>query len=144
MLYGTNASGLAWTSPQCHFTLSPSLSPSLHLSMSLALSASFPLTITTVRRNRRGLSLNVKPGCANGGLSCSGHRENKVRERHVGGKRGKKAESTPLHTALTSILSVLLTCNRIAERTSRSRKKHDRERQTVILSLPRLSHSVHA
>lgn len=124
-----------------------SLSPPLHLSRSLARSASFPLTIspiTPVWRSRRGLSLNVKPGRANGGLSRSGHRENKVRERHVGGERGKKAESTPLHTALAPILSVPSTSNRIAERTSRSRKKHDGERQTVILSVPRLSHSGHA
>lgn len=76
-------------------TLALSLSSSLHLSMSLALSASFPLTITAAWRNRRGLSLNVKPGCANGGLSRSGHRENKVRERHVGGKEERK--QNPLH-----------------------------------------------
>lgn len=75
-------------------TLTPSLSSSLHLSMSLALSASFSLAtslIATVWRNRRGLSLNVKPGCANRGLSCSGHRENKVHQRHVGEKRGKES-----------------------------------------------------
>lgn len=85
-------------------TLALSLSPSLHLSKSLALSASFPLaisTVTTVWRNRRGLSPNVKPGCANGGLSCSGHRENKVGERHVGEKEGRK--QNPLHFARLSL-----------------------------------------
>lgn len=95
--------GLDISPPPLH-TLALSLSPSLHLSVSLALSASSPLAISiiaTAWRNRRGLSLNVKPGCASGGLSCSGHRENKVAERHVGGKEERK--QNPLHSIRLSL-----------------------------------------
>lgn len=121
-------------------TLLLSLCSSLHLSMSLTLSASFPLAnsiITAVWRNSRGRSLNVKPCQAKRSLSCSGHHENKVCKRHVEKKKeGKKAKSTPLHTALTSILSVPLTCNRIAERTLRSTKNMiGRDRQLSLLCL---------
>lgn len=40
MLYGTNASGLAWTSQQCHFTLSLSAALFLYVSLSQCISRS--------------------------------------------------------------------------------------------------------
>lgn len=63
MLYGTNASGLAWTSWQYNFTLfffSPS--PSLYVSLSLSISYSPSISITTTPawRKRFGLGLNTQ------------------------------------------------------------------------------------
>lgn len=111
-------------------------SPTRSASFSLATS----ITTAAVWRNRRGSSPNVK---ATSGSHARATMKIKSAKDMFG--VGEKAKSTPLHTALTSILSALLTCKRIAGRTSRSGKKiHDRERQTVILTLPGLSHSAHA
>lgn len=120
-------------------TTSHSLSLPLYFSMSLYLSVSFSLTIsiitTTVWRKRCGLGLNVE-SCrpSHDCLSRLGHHGNKVCEEKRGG--GKKTKSTPLHTPLTSILFVRLTCKRIAERMSRSKKKEiGKDRQLSLLCL---------
>lgn len=123
MLYGTNASGLAWTSPQCHFTRFVS-----HLSLVL------PVSLTRhLHHNHDGVEEQawIRPKRErHGGQTAASHARATMKiksAKDVGGwvaeKKGKKAKSTPLHTALTSILSAPLTCKRIAERTTRSGKK---------------------
>lgn len=65
MLYGTNASTLAWTSQQYPSTLSPSLLLSLYASLSISFSLSITIMTTTVWRKRCGLGLNVE-SCRSG------------------------------------------------------------------------------
>ena len=136
MLYGTNASGPAWTSPTMPLhTFGPSLS--------LCLPLVLPVVARHLHQNHEGVEEQAwtepkRESHVGAGrrLSCSGRHGNKVSR--------SKIHSAP-YTALTSILSLPLTCKRIAERRSRSGgKNHDRERQTVILTLPRLSYSEHA
>lgn len=143
---------LPWTSQQYHFILSLSTAVRL-LCLSL-----YPWKLLARRLHHNHDSVEekvwIRPKCrvmsaepwlpASHAWATMEIKSVKKRMEEGGEKKNnnKKTKSTPLHTPLTSILSLRLMCKRIAERMSRSKTRKQREwrRQTVILALPRLSH----
>lgn len=139
MLYGTNASGLAWTSQQYHFTLS--LSPALFLYVSL----SNKFFAHHLYHNHNSVEEEVWIRPKRGVMSPkpwlpASHARSTMEIKSVKGRKGeknhKKTTSTSLHTPFTSILYMRLTWKRISEKMSRSNKKEiGKDRQLSLLCL---------
>ena len=116
------------------FTLSLSLPPSC---VSLSITFSLSIAIITAWRTRCGLGLNVESCRLSHASHAEVHHGNKVCEEKRGEEKNT-TKSTSLHTPLTSILFVRLTCEKGLPKGCQ--EERDGKRQTVILALPRLSH----
>lgn len=143
MLYGTNASGLAWTSQQYHFTLS--LSPALFLYVSL----SNKFFAHHLYHNHNSVEEEVWIRPKRGVMSPkpwlpASHARSTMEIKSVKGRKGKKkTQKNNIHfTSYAFHFHSLYAFNVKKDfwKDVKKQQKRDWKRQTVILTLPRLSH----
>lgn len=141
MLYGTNASGLAWTSQQYPFTLSLSPALALYVSRSITFSLTVSIIPTTVWRTRCGLGLNVEScrpshDCLPACLPASHAGSTMEDLMSVKRRKGKNKIHSTSYASHFHSLCAFNVWKRIAERMSRSKRKEiGKDRRLSLLCL---------